>query len=115
MSIKNYKKAKYDAIKLVALKKQAFFDEKLLASVGKPKEVWNTLKYHSMPKKTIVSNFNAFDNNKSWIYDVKRMSSFLKSSNLAESLKLLDPTDKFNPESVLLLLLEFCNPWYVSH
>ena len=38
------------------------------------------------------------------------MSSFLKSSNLAESLKLSDPTDTFNPESVLLLLLEFCNP-----
>ena len=38
------------------------------------------------------------------------MSSFLKSSNLAESLKLSDPTDKFNPESVLFLLLEFCNP-----
>ena len=32
-----YKKAKYDAKKLIAAKKQAFFDEKLSESVDKPK------------------------------------------------------------------------------
>ena len=52
-----YKKFKYYAQKLITTEKQAFFDEKLPESVGKPKELWNTL--------TIVSNFNAIDNGKS--------------------------------------------------
>ena len=34
-----YKKSKYDTLKLIAAKKQAFFDEKLSESVGKPKEL----------------------------------------------------------------------------
>ena len=38
ISIKSYKKAKYDAQKLIVAKKQAFFDVKLSVSVGKPKE-----------------------------------------------------------------------------
>ena len=71
-----YKKAKYNAQKLIAAKKQAFFDEKLSESVGKPKELWDTLKYLGMPKKTVVSNFNAIDNNKSLTCDIKTMSKF---------------------------------------
>ena len=59
-----YKKVKYYAQKLIAAKKQAFFDEKLSESVGKPKELWNTLKSLAMHKRTIVSNFNAIDNGK---------------------------------------------------
>ena len=37
--IKNYikKKNKYDALKLIASKKQAFFEEKLSETIGKPK------------------------------------------------------------------------------
>ena len=46
-----YKKTKYDAQKLIAAKKQAFFDEKLSESVGKPKELRNTLKSRGIPKK----------------------------------------------------------------
>ena len=52
-----YKKAKYDAQKLIAAKKQAFFDEKLSEIVGKQTELWNTLKSLSMAKETVVSNF----------------------------------------------------------
>ena len=53
--IKNYiERAKYGAQELIAAKKQAFFDEKLSEIVGKPKELWNTLKSLGMPKKTIV-------------------------------------------------------------
>ena len=33
-----YKKAKYDASKLIALKKQVFFEEKVSETIGKPKE-----------------------------------------------------------------------------
>ena len=90
-----YKKAKCIAQKLIAAKKQAFFDEKLSESVGKPKELWNTLKSLGMPKKTVVSNFNAIDDNKSLTYDMKTMSKVFKDffSNLAKSFldKLPDP------------------------
>ena len=44
-----YKKAKYDTLKLIAAKKQTFFDEKLSESVGKPVGLWNTLKALGMP------------------------------------------------------------------
>ena len=39
-----YKNAKYGTQELIIAKKQPFFDEKLSESVGKPKELWNTLK-----------------------------------------------------------------------
>ena len=59
-----------------------------------------------MPKKTVVSNFNAIDNDKSLTYDIKTMSKVFKDffSNLAESFlsKLPDPSNKYNLESVFL-------------
>ena len=101
-----YKKAKYNAQKLLAAKKQAFFDEKLSESVGKPKELRNTLRSLGMSKKTLISNFNAIDNNKSLTYDIKTMSKVFKDffSNLAESFlaKLPNPSNKYNLESVFL-------------
>ena len=33
-----YKQSKYDALKLIASKKQTFFEEKLSGMIGKPKE-----------------------------------------------------------------------------
>ena len=73
-----YKNAKYGTQELIIAKKQPFFDEKLSESVGKPKELWNTLKSLGMLKKTVVSNFNANDNNKSLTYDIKTMSKVFK-------------------------------------
>ena len=58
-----FKKAKYEALKLIATKKEAFFKEKILESIGKPKQLWESLKYLGMPNKTLISNFNAMDNN----------------------------------------------------
>ena len=109
-----YKKAKYDAQKLIAAKKQAFFDEKLSESVGKPKELWNTPKSLGMPRKTVVSNFNAIDDNKPLTYDIETMSKVFKDffSNLAKSFidKLLDPSNKYNLESVFLYYSNFAIP-----
>ena len=106
-----YKKAKYDMQKLIAAKKLAFFDEKLSESVAKPKELWNTLKSLGMPKKTVVSNFNAIDYNKSLTYDIKTMSKVFKNlfSNLAKSFldKLPDPSNKCNLEFVFLYYSNF--------
>ena len=79
-----YKNAKYGTQKLITAKKQLFFDEKLSESVGKPKELWNTLKSLGMLMKTVVSNFKTIDNNMSLTYDIKTMSKALKDffSNL---------------------------------
>ena len=38
-----YKKANYDASKLITTKKQAFFKKKLSETIGKPKELWKPL------------------------------------------------------------------------
>ena len=59
-----------------------------------------------MCKKTVVSNFNAFDNNKSLTYYIKPMSKVFKDSfsNLGESLlgKLPDHSNKNNLKSMFL-------------
>ena len=59
-----------------------------------------------MPKKMVVSNFNAIDDNKSLTYDIKTMSKVFKDffSNLAKSFldKIPDPSNKYNLESVFL-------------
>ena len=51
-----YKKSQYDALKLIASKKQAFFEENLSETIGKLKELWESLKSLGMPNKTIISN-----------------------------------------------------------
>ena len=56
-----YKKAKQDASKLITTKKQAFFKEKLSETIGKPIELWESLNCLVMPNKTIISNFNAIE------------------------------------------------------
>ena len=109
---KLYKKAKYDARKLIAAKKQAFFDGKLSESFGKPKRLWNTRKSLGMPKKTVISNINAIDNNKSLTCknNIKSFTDFF--SNLAESFlaKLPDPSNKYNLESVFCYYWNFAFP-----
>ena len=53
-----FKKAKYNALKLTAIKKQAFVKETISESIGKPTELWESLKYLDMPSKTLISNSN---------------------------------------------------------
>ena len=100
-----YKKSKYDALKLIASKKQAFFEEKLSETIGKPKELWESLKSLGMPKRTVISNFNAIEENDTLTYDTRSISKIFKNffSNLAKSLliKLPNPPDKYNLQSVL--------------
>ena len=82
-----YKKAKYSRLKLIAAKKREFFDDKLTENVGKPKELWETLKSLGMPHKSLISNFNAIESNITLIFDKKTIAKIFKDfSNLAESL-----------------------------
>ena len=100
-----YKKSKYDALKLTASKKQTFFEEKLLETIGKPKELWECLKSLGMPKRTVISNFNAIEENDTLNCDTHSISKIFKKffSNLAKSLliKLPNPPDKCILQSVL--------------
>ena len=64
------------------------------------------MKSLGLPKKTVVSNFNAIDYNNSLTYDIKRMSKVSKDffSNLAKYFldKLPNHSNKYNLESVFL-------------
>ena len=98
-------KAKYEALKLIPTKKQAFAKEKSLESIGKPKELWESLKYLGMQNKTLISNFKAREDNGILTYDTRSISTVFKNfvSNSTESLllKLPNPLDKYNLESVI--------------
>ena len=66
-----------------------------------------------MPKKTLVSNFNAIDNNQLLTYDLKTMSKVFKYfSNLPESFlaKQPKPSNKYNLGSVFLYHSNFAIP-----
>ena len=99
---KLFKKAKYEALKLIATKKQAFVKEKVSESIGKPKQLWESLKYLGMLNKTLILNFNAKEDNDTLTYDTHSISKVLKNffSSLAECLliKLPNLRDKYNLE-----------------
>ena len=84
-------------------KKQALFEEKLSETIGKPKELWESLTSQGMPNKT-VTNFNAVEENDTLTYDTCSISKIFKIffSNLAKSLliKLPNTPDKYNLQSV---------------
>ena len=40
----NYKKARYEVQKIIGEKKRNYFETKLTENIGKPKELWKTLK-----------------------------------------------------------------------
>ena len=64
-----YKKVKCGASNLSTSKRQAFFEEKLLEMIGKPKDLLESLKSLGMPNKTVIHNFNAIENNNALIHD----------------------------------------------
>ena len=108
-----YKKAKYDASKLIITKKnkQAFLKDKLSETIDKPKELWESLKSLGMPNKTIISNFNAIEQDNDLTHDTRSISKNFKNffSNLAESLpvKLPKLPDKYNFKSVIQYYTSF--------
>ena len=88
--IKNYiKKSKYDALK-------AFFEEKLSETIGKLKELWESLKSLGVPKRTVISNFNAIEENDTLTYDTRSISKIFKNffSNLQKSLLIKNVNKK---------------------
>ena len=98
---------KYETLKLIATKKQAFLKEKFSESIGKPNELWESLKYLGTPNKNLISNFNAMEDNNTLIYDTRSISTVFKNffSSLAECLliKLPNPADKYNLKSQIII------------
>ena len=86
-----YKKSKCDALKLIMSKKQAFFEEKLSETIGKSKELWESLKSLGMPNKRY--NFNSIEENDTLTYDTRSISKIFKHFflNLAKSLLIKLP------------------------
>ena len=56
--------------------------------IGKPKELWESLKSLGVPNKTVISNLNVIEENDSLTYDTRSISKIFKNifSNLAKSL-----------------------------
>ena len=99
---------------MITTKNQAFFKEKLSETTGKPKELWESLKSLGMPNKTVISNFEAIEQDNTLTRDTRSISKMFKNffSNLAESLlsKLPKPTDKYNPE----LVIQYCSSFAIT-
>ena len=57
----NYKKSRYDVKKLIAEKKRNYFETKLTENIGKPKELWKTLKALGLPNNVSTETINALE------------------------------------------------------
>ena len=79
--------------------------------IGKPKELWESLKSLGIPNRTVISNFNAIEENDTLTYCTRSISKMFKKffSNLAKSLliKLPNPPDKHNLQLVLRYYFSF--------
>ena len=71
-----YKKSKYDALKLIASKKTSIFWNDFSETIGKLKKLWESLKSLGMPKRTIISNFNAIEDNDHDLWHTFNLQSF---------------------------------------
>ena len=78
-----------------------------LIKLGKSKELWESLKYLGIPNKTLISNFNAMEDNDTLTDDTRSVSTVFKNffSDLAKFLltKLPNP-----PDSSLTITDDFC-------
>ena len=95
----NYKEAKNEVQKLIRTKKKAYFESKLTENIGKPKELWKSLKSLGLKFERSISNINCLENDKSANFDVKDIPKDFSAyfSNLAENLasKLPNPSNKY--------------------
>ena len=104
---------------MITTKKQAFFKEKLTETIGKPKELWKSLKILGMPNKTVMSNFNAIKEDNTLTHDTRSISKIFKDffSNLAEFCPIKFPKSpgKYNLKSIskyyLVLQLQLTFVW----
>ena len=101
---KNYKKARNKVQHLINKKKKTFVVGKLNENIGKPKELWKSLKSLGLPSKKNTPSSICLENNGTLSFDSKTNAEIFKDfySNLADDLlkKLPSPTNKFGIEAV---------------
>ena len=100
----NYKEARNEVPKLIPTKKKAYFESKPTENIGKPTELWKSLKSLGVKFERSISNINCLENDKSTNFDVKDIAKDFTAyfSNLAENLvsKLPNPSNKYGVLSV---------------
>ena len=76
----------------------------LWETIGKPKGLWESLKHLGGSSKTVISNFNAFEENDTLNYETRSICKIFEDifANLAQSLLIKPPNapDKHNLQSV---------------
>ena len=101
---KLYNADRYKVQKLIFNKKKDYSENKLNECIGKPKELWNTLKSLGLPNKTSSCEVSALKVNKTVQHDTNLVLGGFKDyySNLAGNLlqKLPKPPNKFTLNSV---------------
>ena len=94
-----FKASQNEVKKLIKQKKKLFFQCKLKENIGKPKELWKTLKGLGLPSKNTSSSEICLKEDGKNIFNAKSTSNMFKDffSNLATNLvsKLPNPPNKF--------------------
>ena len=67
----NYEEARNEVQKLTGTKKKAYLESKLTENIGKPKELWKSLKYLGLKYDRFISIISCLQNDKSANTDVK--------------------------------------------
>ena len=100
----NYKKVPCKVKKLIAEKKRNYFETKLTENIGKPKELWKTLKALGLPNKVSIAAINALKIDKVVKFDPKSISKVFETffTNMEKKLlqKLPLPPNKCGIDSV---------------
>ena len=88
----------------MAEKKRNYFETKLTENIGKPKELWKTLKALGLPNKVSIATINALKDDKVVKYDPKSIYKVFQMffTNMAKTLlqKLPPPPNKYGIDSV---------------
>ena len=100
----NYKKVPCKVKKLIAEKKRNYFETKLTENIGKPKELWKTLKALGLPNKVFIAAINALKIDKVVKFDPKSISKVFETffTNIEKKLllKLPLPPKKYGIDAV---------------
>ena len=100
----NYKKARNKLQNIIKTKKKNFILEELNSNIGKPKELWKSLKYLGLPTKSDTLSNICLEKDNNLSFDAKTNAEIFKDffSKLANDLveKLPAPTNRFGIDSI---------------
>ena len=100
----SYKKARNKVQRMIKDKKKNFFTGKLNENIGKPKELWKSLKSLGLPSKKSSCSTICLEKDRILSFDPKANAEIFKDfySNLANDLvkKLPNPPNKYGKDVV---------------